>query len=240
MFADTFVNRFGTNTGGAAAGNGETCTLGEMILTAATVANGTPANGQLLPINQNTALFSLLGTNYGGNGVTTFALPDMRAVTPNNMTWSICDEGIFPLAGNGFEWRGRYSRPLHRVRSADDRVREEREDVGCERRRRVVGAVAAAAVAVVRGLEKVFPSDPGDCRSGTSRRSPDRSSCTRSSRTCRAWQAWIAFQVVWKRNPQPPALLSQFGSATVDQVCCHVNGRSEALPPSLNWITRRG
>ena len=90
------MNRFGTNTGGAAAGNGETCTLGEMILTAATVANGTPANGQLLPINQNTALFSLLGTTYGGNGQTTFALPDMRAVTPNNMTWSICDEGIFP------------------------------------------------------------------------------------------------------------------------------------------------
>src|SRR5262245_43611546 len=35
-------------------------------------------NGQLLPINGNTALFSLLGTSYGGNGVTTFALPDFR------------------------------------------------------------------------------------------------------------------------------------------------------------------
>jgi microcystin-dependent protein len=35
-------------------------------------------NGQLLPINQNSALFSLLGTTYGGNGVTTFALPDLR------------------------------------------------------------------------------------------------------------------------------------------------------------------
>ena len=35
-------------------------------------------NGQLLPINQNQALFSLLGTNYGGNGQTTFALPDLR------------------------------------------------------------------------------------------------------------------------------------------------------------------
>ena len=34
--------------------------------------------GQLLPINQNQALFSLLGTTYGGNGVTTFALPDLR------------------------------------------------------------------------------------------------------------------------------------------------------------------
>lgn len=35
-------------------------------------------NGQLLAINQNTALFSLLGTMYGGNGQTTFALPDLR------------------------------------------------------------------------------------------------------------------------------------------------------------------
>jgi microcystin-dependent protein len=36
-------------------------------------------NGQLLPINQNQALFSLLGTQYGGNGVTTFALPNLQA-----------------------------------------------------------------------------------------------------------------------------------------------------------------
>jgi microcystin-dependent protein len=35
-------------------------------------------NGQLLPINQNQALFSLLGTTYGGNGQTNFALPDMQ------------------------------------------------------------------------------------------------------------------------------------------------------------------
>ena len=34
--------------------------------------------GQILPISQNTALFSLLGTTYGGNGQTTFALPDLR------------------------------------------------------------------------------------------------------------------------------------------------------------------
>jgi len=39
-------------------------------------------NGQFLPINQNQALFSLLGTTYGGNGQTTFALPDMRGRTP--------------------------------------------------------------------------------------------------------------------------------------------------------------
>ena len=39
-------------------------------------------DGQLLPINQNQALFSLLGTQFGGNGTTTFALPDMRGRTP--------------------------------------------------------------------------------------------------------------------------------------------------------------
>ncbi len=39
-------------------------------------------NGQLLPINQNQALFSLLGTTYGGNGQTTFALPDLRGRSP--------------------------------------------------------------------------------------------------------------------------------------------------------------
>jgi microcystin-dependent protein len=40
------------------------------------------ANGQFLPINQNQALFSLLGTTYGGNGQTTFALPNMQGRVP--------------------------------------------------------------------------------------------------------------------------------------------------------------
>src|SRR5437660_7032637 len=39
-------------------------------------------NGQLLPINQNQALFSLLGTMYGGNGQTTFALPNLQGLVP--------------------------------------------------------------------------------------------------------------------------------------------------------------
>ena len=41
-------------------------------------------NGQLLPINQNQALFSLLGTTYGGNGQTNFALPDLRGCVPSH------------------------------------------------------------------------------------------------------------------------------------------------------------
>lgn len=42
-------------------------------------------NGQLLPISQNTALFSLLGTTYGGDGKSTFALPNLQGSTP--MMW---------------------------------------------------------------------------------------------------------------------------------------------------------
>ena len=39
-------------------------------------------NGQLMPLSQNTALFSLLGTTYGGNGLSNFALPDMQGNAP--------------------------------------------------------------------------------------------------------------------------------------------------------------
>src|SRR5438132_11502921 len=39
-------------------------------------------DGQLMPISQNTALFSLLGTFYGGDGKSTFALPDLQGSTP--------------------------------------------------------------------------------------------------------------------------------------------------------------
>jgi microcystin-dependent protein len=45
----------------------------------------TMCNGQLLPINQNQALFSLLGTTYGGDGRVTFGLPDLRARIPMHM-----------------------------------------------------------------------------------------------------------------------------------------------------------
>jgi microcystin-dependent protein len=39
-------------------------------------------NGQIMPISQNTALFSLLGTNFGGNGTSNFALPNFQGVAP--------------------------------------------------------------------------------------------------------------------------------------------------------------
>jgi len=52
-------------------------------------------NGQLLPINQNQALFSLLGTNYGGNGQTNFALPNLQGRAPNHFG------GGFTLGADG-------------------------------------------------------------------------------------------------------------------------------------------
>ena len=58
--------------------------LGEISLFAGNFAprGWALCDGQLLPINQNDALFSLLGTIYGGDGRTTFALPDLRGRTP--------------------------------------------------------------------------------------------------------------------------------------------------------------
>lgn len=54
------------------------------------------AAGQLLPINQNTALFSLLGTMYGGNGSTNFALPDLRGRVPVHMGGgSFTNQGMY-------------------------------------------------------------------------------------------------------------------------------------------------
>ena len=46
-------------------------------------------NGQTLSINQNQALFSLLGTTYGGNGTTTFQLPNLQGMTPIHMGTSV-------------------------------------------------------------------------------------------------------------------------------------------------------
>jgi len=61
--------------------------LGEIMLWAGNFAPQGWAfcDGQILSIAQNTALFSLLGTNYGGNGQTTFALPDLRGRAPIHM-----------------------------------------------------------------------------------------------------------------------------------------------------------
>ena len=77
-------------------GSGQGCTLGQPQLYALTgpLEGMFPANGQILSIRGNTALFQILGAQFGGDGVNTFALPDMEA--PPNMAWFICVAGRFP------------------------------------------------------------------------------------------------------------------------------------------------
>ena len=58
-----------------------------------------PCDGRLLPIQKNSALFSLIGETYGGDGRTTFALPKLTAPDPN-MTYKIAVEGVFPSSTN--------------------------------------------------------------------------------------------------------------------------------------------
>jgi len=63
-------------------------------------------NGQLLPINQNQALFSLLGTTYGGDGRVNFALPDLRSRVPIHM-------------GSGFTLGERGGEEAHTINSGE-------------------------------------------------------------------------------------------------------------------------
>jgi len=46
-------------------------------------------DGQIMPISQNTALFALLGTVYGGNGKTTFALPDLNGMNSSGASYGV-------------------------------------------------------------------------------------------------------------------------------------------------------
>lgn len=63
---------------------GQEAFVGEIFMFGGNFAmvNTTFCNGQILAISQNTALFSLLGTNYGGNGMSTFALPNLQGNVP--------------------------------------------------------------------------------------------------------------------------------------------------------------
>lgn len=95
-----FGSPVATNVGGA---SDTSCVVGEIKLLA---GNQYPtdwhlADGSLLSISSNVALFSLLGTSYGGNGTTTFALPDLRGAEPKGhgpagVNYFICTSGLFP------------------------------------------------------------------------------------------------------------------------------------------------
>jgi microcystin-dependent protein len=70
--------------------------LGQLMLWAGNYApkGWALCNGQLMPISSNQALFSLLGTTYGGNGTTTFALPDLRGRIPVHANNGIAGPGL--------------------------------------------------------------------------------------------------------------------------------------------------
>jgi Phage Tail Collar Domain/Collagen triple helix repeat (20 copies) len=90
-------NRFGSDTGFTkrSRGSGD-CLIGQVILSAGRFAYGLPADGRALSISDNDVLFSLFETQYGGDGVTTFNLPDLRSAAPNGTTYAICTAGIYP------------------------------------------------------------------------------------------------------------------------------------------------
>lgn len=71
--------------------------LGEIRLTSFSFApkGWAMCNGQLLSISQNTALFAIIGTFYGGNGISNFALPDLMARSPLHMS------GAHPVGASG-------------------------------------------------------------------------------------------------------------------------------------------
>ena len=93
-----------SSTGAHAQGYGYA--LGEVVRIAADFCpkDTLEADGRLLPIAQNTALFSILGTRYGGDGRTTFALPDLRGAqksanadgSQQAIRFCIVTAGIFP------------------------------------------------------------------------------------------------------------------------------------------------
>lgn len=97
--ATAFISNFGSGAGTTHQNSAsEDCMLSQVILLAGSVLPKelVPAHGQAIPLNTNLPLFSLLGTVYGGDGTTTFQLPDMRAIEPNNMTYAICVAGRYP------------------------------------------------------------------------------------------------------------------------------------------------
>jgi hypothetical protein len=74
-----------------------TCTIGDVFLSVnGYLGNAYPADGRLIPISGSTALFSLIGINFGGDGLTNYAVPDLRAFAPKGMQYSICAFGVFP------------------------------------------------------------------------------------------------------------------------------------------------
>jgi Phage Tail Collar Domain len=70
-----------------------------------------PCDGQLMPISESVALFSLLGTRYGGDGKSNFALPDLRGKAPHDLQYCMALSGIWPPRDDANSPRSRASAP---------------------------------------------------------------------------------------------------------------------------------
>lgn len=70
--------------------------VGEILLVAFNfVPTGFYAcNGQTLLVSQHSSLFSVIGSTYGGDGISTFALPNLTA--PTDLYYIICEDGVYP------------------------------------------------------------------------------------------------------------------------------------------------
>jgi microcystin-dependent protein len=107
-------------------------------------------NGQLLPINQNQGLFSLLGTTFGGDGRVNFALPDLRGRTPIHV-------------GSGHTLGERAGEPAHTISIAETpthtHVAQAQPALGSQLP--AVGAFLAQASNVYRGADNLTSLNPG-------------------------------------------------------------------------------
>ncbi len=86
------------STGIEAGASDDLCQVGEIRIFAGDFAPRVYlfAHGQLLSIANNQALFSVIRTDYGGNGTTNFALPDLYDLEPGGTNYTICVKGIVP------------------------------------------------------------------------------------------------------------------------------------------------
>ena len=92
-----FVARFADGPE-LAPGAGRACLVGEVHLLAGsrTPGNWLPADGRLLPVAENAPLFDQLENRFGGDGLTSFGLPDLRGLGPEGTRYVICAEGDDP------------------------------------------------------------------------------------------------------------------------------------------------
>ncbi len=70
--------------------------IGTVFLSAHRIIGGIPCDGRELDIATYQVLYILIGTSFGGDGITKFRVPDLRAQTPNGMVYYITYLGIFP------------------------------------------------------------------------------------------------------------------------------------------------